>query len=263
MIRRLNSFFDTIKLYYRFACRRLGVSGYEVHQIYLPEQELLYIPIPKNACTSIKHAMYEIEFGKRFSSELKEKHGYDDHHDYYKKRPGAFTGVAELKMMEQVTRFTVVRDPVERLISCYRNRVLDLGDLRSSVFILNHMNLSPKPDINTFILNLEGYRKANKSIEHHSRPQHEFLGGTIQYLDHVFPIENLDELEGMLKNYKPDLEMLKRKSGGSDIDLSDISEKALQKAIEFYHNDYKLLESFYKPEKIREKYRKQTESSGE
>ncbi len=255
--RRLNSFIEKTKLYYRFVCRRLGISGYEVHQIYLPDQKLLYIPIPKNACTSVKHAMYEIEFGNRFSSEFKEKYGYEDHHDYYKKRPGAFTGVSKLKMLGHVTRFTVVRDPVERLISCYRNRVLDLGDLESSTFTLNRMNLPAEPDINTFMLNLEGYRKANKSIEHHSRPQHEFLGGTIRYLDRVFPIEKLDELEEILKKYKPDLKMLKRKSGGSDVELSDISEKALQHTIEFYHKDYELLESFYKPEDIREKYRNQ------
>lgn len=257
MRKKLTGFIDKVKLYYRFGCRRLGITGYEVHQIYLPDQKLLYIPIPKNACTSIKHAMYEIEFGKKFSSEFKEKYGYEDHHDYYKKRPGAFTGVTALRILEQVTRFAVIRDPVERLISCYRNRVLDLGDLQSSTFILNRMNLPIEPDVNTFLLNLERYRKANKSIEHHSRPQHIFLGGTLQYLDRIFPIEELDKLEEMLKNYKPDLKMLQRKSGGSDVGFSDISEKAVQFAIDFYQKDYELLKSFYKPERIREKHRRQ------
>lgn len=256
MLNSLKHIIDQIKLKYRFACRRFGIPGYEVHQIYIPEKKLLYIPIPKNACTSIKHAMYEIEFGRRFDPEFRDEHGYEDHHDYYKKRPGAFTSVRKLQEIENVTRFAVVRDPVERLISCYRNRVLDLGDLQSTASALQQMNLPVEPDINTFILNLERYRKANKKIEHHSRPQHYFFGGTIQYLDRLFPLEKPDELAEMLKNYKPDLEILKRKSGGSDVNLTDISEVALKHAVEFYHKDYELLESFYSPDDIFEKYRK-------
>lgn len=255
----VKSILENIRLYYRYACRKAGIPGYEVHQIYIPEKKLLYIPVPKNACTSIKHAMYEIEFGKRFDPGFRDKHGYEDHHDYYKKRPQAFTSVRKLQEMEQITRFAVVRDPVERLISCYRNRVLDLGDLKSSTSALHQMDLPAEPDINTFILNLERYRKVNKKIEHHSRPQYTFFGGTIQYLDRVFPIENPDALVEMLRNYKPDLKMLNRKSGGSDVDLTEISEVALQHAVEFYRIDYELLESFYSPDDILEKYRKRIE----
>lgn len=114
-----------IKLYYRYGCRRLGLSSYQIHQIYLPEQNLVYIPIPKNACTSIKQALHEIEFGYLFNANLLEFNDYQEIHEYYQLRPHAFTGVNRLKRKTNVTRFAVIRDPVERLISCYRNRVLD------------------------------------------------------------------------------------------------------------------------------------------
>lgn len=246
--------FDNLRLQYRFACRKIGLPNYEIHQIYLPRQALLYIPIPKNACTSIKHALYEIEFGQRFSPSFRDRNGYEDHHDYYKKRTNAFTGLRSLESMEHATRFTLVRDPIKRLISCYRNRVIDLDDLKASETKLEKMGLPRKPDINTFILNLDRYRKASKNIEHHSRPQHFFLGGTIDYLDRIFPMEDMESLKKMLKTYKPDLKMLKRKSGGTNITLADLKEEALQHAISFYSRDYKLLENFYSPQNIRNEY---------
>lgn len=245
---------DNLRLRYRFALKKLGVSGYQIHQIYLPQQDLLYIPIPKNACTSIKHALYEIEFGKRFSSAFRDRNGYDDHHDYYKKRENAFTSVRKLQQMDGVFKFAVVRDPVGRLLSCYRNRVVDLEDLQTSQAALEQKGLPLKPDINTFILNLKRYRSANKLIEHHSRPQSSFLGGTVSYLDHLFPIEEADELQQMLRSYKSDLKMLRRKSGGTDINLTELSEEALEAALEFYHRDYALLHPLYSEQKVRQDY---------
>lgn len=247
---------DDIKLYYRFSCRRFGIPGYQVHQIYLPEQELIYIPIPKNACTSIKHALHEIEFGKRFDAELPEFSDYREHHDYYKKRPGAFTSVLALREQTNTTRFALVRDPVKRLLSCYRNRVVDLGDLNTSRKKLERLDLPLDPDINTFIINLELYRSANKSIEHHSRLQCEFLGGTTDYLDRVFTMSEIPKLAEMLRNYKPGLILRQRKTGGTMITLSDISEKTLQYAVDFYRSDYELLKNYFSPERIFDEYRK-------
>lgn len=242
------------KLYFRFGCRRLGVPGYEVHQIYLPEQQLLYIPIPKNACTSIKHALHEIEFGTRFDSDLPEFSNYREHHEYYKKRPAAFTSVESLKSRTDVFRFALVREPVKRLISCYRNRVVDLGDLKSSLIILEHEGLSPEPDLNTFVLNLEEYRKANKNIEHHSRPQARFLGGTTEYLDRIYTMDEMPQLVEMLKEYSPGLEMRKRKTGGTEVSLADLSEEALKEAVRFYREDYELLKDYFLPEDIVKEY---------
>lgn len=242
-----------LKLYFRFACRRFGLRGYQLHQIYLPDQDLLYIPIPKNASSSTKHALYEVEYGKRFDYGLKKNDGFEDIHDYYKKRADAFTSVNKLRNMDSLTRFAIVRDPVERLVSCYRNRVVDLGDLRPTEAALKRVGLPLEPDLNTFVLNLRQYRNINKVIEHHSRPQSRFLGGTLKYLDRIVPMEQIAELEEMLQRYKPGLNMLEKKSGGTEVDTSDLSRKALNSAIRFYRKDYRLLRDFYTPDKTREK----------
>lgn len=243
----VNKTFKDLKLRYRFVCRRLGFDRYQVHQIVLPGQNLLYIPIPKNACTSIKQALHYIEFGRLFDA-AEEKHAaYTDIHDYYKKLPEAFTGTDNLKETKHLIRFAVVRDPVERLISCYRNRVVHLGDLHADTAVLQKMNLSTEPDLNTFVLNLRKYRKASKSIEHHSRPQSAFFGGTLAYLDQIYSMEKVDELHEMLQEFNPQLKMLRRKSGGAEVDFSDLSQKAFEHAIGFYQKDYKLLREYYKP----------------
>lgn len=239
-----------------FGFRKIGFPGYQIHIIELQDEPLIYIPIPKNACSTIKHALYEIEYRKEFDYDWADEWGYRDIHDYYEKRSRAFKGINTLMQKDNV--FTVIREPLKRLISCYRNRVVDLGDLEKSKSILHQRGLPLEPDLNTFVLRLEEYRSANKIIEHHSRAQHEFLNGSLAYVDEIYPIDKMDELKRMLKGYKADLQMRAEKSGGTSFSLADLSESALEKAIRFYRKDYDLLSDFYSPAQIREAYSQST-----
>lgn len=241
--------FKDIQLYTRFAARKLGIPGYQIHQICLTQQELIYIPIPKNACSTIKQTLYKIEFGRPYNSDRAKSKAYRNIHYYYKKRPDAFTSVSKIDAARDCTRFTIVRDPLDRLISCYRNRVVDLKDLEMNPDGLKNMNLPAEPDLNTFVLHLGNYRKANKSIEHHSRPQAEFLGHTLHHVDYVYPIEEMGNLEKMLRAHSPDFKMPKLKSGGTQVELSHFSEKALAVVNRFYKKDYQLLKQYYSPTK--------------
>ncbi len=60
----------------RLAARKLGLQGYQVHQIYLKNLDLIYIPIPKNACTSLKHAMHYLEYSEPFDLSNYRDYGY-------------------------------------------------------------------------------------------------------------------------------------------------------------------------------------------
>jgi CRISPR/Cas system-associated exonuclease Cas4 (RecB family) len=238
---------NTIKLYYRYGCRRLGLPSYQVHQIYLPKQEVIYIPIKKNASTSVEQALHEIEYGCLFNTDLPEYGGYDGIHEYYQLRPHAFTSVNVLKKQTKLTRFAIIREPINRLISCYHNRVVDEGRLAKNRKALQRINLPAEPDLNTFVINLKKYRKMNKNIEHHSRPQSDFLGGTIQYLDYIYTMKKIPELFAFLRKYKPDLVMRKRRSSDMEISMDDLSQQALEKAIHFYRKDYQLLHDYFSP----------------
>lgn len=259
MKKRIIGTLKNLQLKSRFAARRLGFRNYIVHKLDLPEQELIYIPIPKNACTSTKQVLHRMEFGREFDTHRSVNDPYVDIHDYYKKRAGAFTGVEKLSFATDYTRFAILRDPVERLISCYRNRVIDLADLKQNPNSLQKYKLSDEPDLNTFVLNLKKYRKANKSIEHHSRPQSAFVGGTLSYFDSVFKIEDLDDLQLFLKQFSPELTFLKRKTGGTKISVHELSEKAFRFAVRFYKEDYVLLRDYYSAKDLLNKS-KRTES---
>jgi len=225
----------------------MGVPGYQIHQIMLPEQKLIYIPVPKNGCTTVKQALHQMEFETAFDTDEPGHEPYVDVHDFYQKREAAFTDKNRLHRNSKFTRLAIIRDPVERLISCYRNRVVDLRDLENDRVSLKKHGLRVDPDINTFVLNLAEYRNASKSIEHHSRPQSSFFGGTLSYLDKIFPMKELNEVQNFLKSYKPDLQFMKRKTGGSAYSASDLSNKALNVAVQFYSQDYKLLIGYYDP----------------
>jgi len=246
--------FGFLKLRFRYLCRKAGISKFQIHQVCLAKHKLIYIPLPKNACTSIKQALHEIEFGKPFDATLDEFRVYDEIHDYYLKRPNAFTGKKELETLAGYTRFAVVRDPVKRLLSCYRNRVLDSGDLNESRKTLRRKGLSAQPDLDSFIMNLDQYRKINSIIEHHSRPQSAFLDGSLRYFDKIYRMKDLGQLFDLLKKQKRGLAIRQRKTGGTEVGLENLSEGAFEKLLEFYRDDYKLLKEYYSEESIRQKY---------
>jgi len=236
--------------------RRLGLSRYQIHQIYLQEKKLIYIPIPKNACSSLKQAFYQIEFGKQFDYSHNLKLGFHDIHDYYEKRNNAFTSLKRLKNNEDCRCFAVVRDPIDRLLSSYGNRVIDLKDLEASRKILEKINLPVEPDLNTFVLNLETYRKVNIGINHHVRLQSEFLGGTLEYLDQVYPFEKMKLVTQKLKSYDSKLVMKREKSDGAKFNINHLSPEALNFALEYYKKDYQLLEEFYSSKQVINRYEK-------
>jgi len=253
LLKRYIALKNETTLWFHLICRRLGMSRYEIQHVVLPEQDLIYIPIAKNACTSILYALYEIEYNRVYDNAKLKQFGYKYVHDFYKKRSEAYTSVEKLKATDKLV-FTVIRDPVKRFISCYRNRVVDLKDLEETKDLLEQKGLPLEPDINTFALRLQEYRNVNKVIEHHSRPQSHSLGNTLSYVDKIFFLDNFEEIKEFLKRFKPGLKLRQAKTGGSFFSLSDLSPEALEKIITFYSEDYRLLSEFYSPEKIRTEY---------
>ena len=72
------------------------------HRGPLPDHGLVYIPIPKNACSTLKHACYEIRYGRVFGAEEKRAKGHRDIHEFFLSLPEAWTGVEELHLDEVI-----------------------------------------------------------------------------------------------------------------------------------------------------------------
>ncbi len=244
-----------IWIYIRSRNRRRRKQQPRLHKIQLAEQRLLYLPIPKNACSSTKHALYEIEFGSAFDKETYVLKGIPDIHHYYKRRPDAHATRDDLLDLTSTTRFSIVRDPLDRLASCYLNRVVALGDLESSQAELLSAELPQLPDFSTFILKLDQYRTLNASIAYHTKSQSRFLGHSLEYLDKVFPLEDMQAVEGLLRSYVPELKLRhEKRSTYSTHPAKTIARPVLEHAIDILEEDYAFLKEFYSPDSAIDRY---------
>jgi len=234
--------FNRLPLY---ASIRAGRQAYIVRKS--KQYKLAYFPIPKSACTSVSQMLYQVINETSFIDDS----GDDtllNIHEYFD------AGFSEL-LLDKYTdyfKFTVVRDPIERFVSGYRNRIIYHGDLDD---VLASMELSNRPNINEFAMDLEGHISRCLLVEHHFQPIHFRLGNDLNILDKVFPIEEINKVPIVIsKATGRNIVLPHTQTGGPKYTIHDLSRDTLEKLIEFYQNDYELLAHYYSPERIRKSY---------
>jgi len=212
--------------------------------------KLLYVPVPKNACTSIKNFFWNLEHEEPFVPfEIKGKK-YRHIHDFY---PTTYFSQANARALEPRVRnyfkFTVIREPIERLVSCYRNRILFHRELSLDALKqakVRSTELLPTPDINHFIKHLKLYRVASKAIEHHTELQSKFIGTSLRFFDHVGRFEDINDLEAALSGVVGSTVAFERlQTGGPPADMIDMSEESREILYSHYEPDYLFLRGVY------------------
>lgn len=159
-----------------------------------------YFPVPKVACTSIKEAIYELEYGHPFTDEFVNGVCVNHIHKLYGTHPFAR---ASRDVDPNAVKVALVRDPIKRMLSAYRNRVVDLKDLASEhvdVEVFSDSNLLPDPDANFFFTHLEEYMNISISIDHHFSSSSIFLGDDLTYFDKVFRFEEFLEFNAFFSS---------------------------------------------------------------
>ncbi len=144
-------------------------------------------------------------------------------------------------------RIVVVRDPLERLVSAYRNRVRHYREIEQADFA--RAGIDPRiprdPDFDTFCQYLPHYRKID-AIRHHTQPQAMYLGPDLSYFSRVFRLERIAELEAYLSQRAGTEVVLPRlRADGparSGIAISDASRRAISG---YYAADFALLRDTY------------------
>ncbi len=210
------------------------------------KHRLVYYPVPKVACTSVKHLMYFLNHGKWFDHPVNAKGRKLNIHDVM--NPAEPFDESAFKRFSPHTSFVVVRDPLKRFLSAYSNRVIFHGDLAPWRIKKGTLTLTqkPNPSLEEFIDHLEDYQADARAIERHTAPISKFLGDDLSRFDKVFPIEALDDAAAFLSDHTGlKLEMPHKQTGGPKMSLDDLSEKHKKKLRDVYASDYELLKDFY------------------
>jgi hypothetical protein len=214
--------------------------------------KLIYFPVPKNACTSIKNTLWELTHGRKFEPFVNAGKTIENIHQIYVSR---FFSMGSLEMVAprwaEYFRFTVVRDPVDRLVSAYRNRVLFHLELRQELLEqsgLKSPDLIPTPDFAQFVRYLPLYQRASRAIAHHTAPQKAFIGDRLGIYDFICRFETLDELESELsQRLERQIKFPVSENLGPSKDGIVVDSETRQLIYQYYEEDYELLRDYYLP----------------
>lgn len=211
--------------------------------VILKKHELAYVSVPKVACTSIKTVFFEIENGFPFRPFTASGREFWIHNFYHS------IPFAELKKNRIRTfhRICVVRDPIERALSCYSNRVLQHRELSQEIAgaRLAGSGLPVDPDLSTFVANIAEYSHRVAEIGHHAVPMVHFLGESAQYYHRVYRFSELNEMIddiGARTGTRGKLEVMQRSPRIAADDALSAAEVARLK--DYYAKDYQVFGAY-------------------
>ncbi len=218
----------------------------------IPELKLLYVSIPKCACTSLKNCMFYLENNFDYKTFKNNGKNFDIHKLY----PSMYFDnlINKLEKQYKINEFTkicLIRDPIKRFISAYTNRVNHHKEL--SPKRIQECDLDPdmaNPNFIKFVRHYHLYRNV-KSIKHHTDSMYKFIGEDPNFYDKIFNLNNINQISEFLKN-KFDIDYtipkLQTGGGGADsIDINAIKEKRpniYSKLEQFTSKDYDLFSNY-------------------
>lgn len=158
--------------------------------VILPQYKFAYLAVPKVACTTIKTKLFQIENDTNLEGLIVNGRPMPIHRLY----PTQDFSHINHARISGFRRFAVVRDPIVRFLSAYRNRVLEKDEISHSrhCAALAARGLPLQPDLSTFIAHLEDYSVV-RGISHHVSPMTTFLGRDPSYFERIFDIGETDQ----------------------------------------------------------------------
>lgn len=225
--------------------------------VLVPSLRLLVTTSPKSACTSIKTALFQLENG----------FGFRDFLIYGQLRTihdPAFYPAMDYATVERLiaqhnlspdalVKFTVVRHPVDRLLSAYSNRVLHYGDIEADLSrnaearaALEAKGLPVLPDLSTFIRHLVDYRALSRLIWLHTQPQGYFIGKDPGFYTGIFGMKALRDFEQAISDHVGmEFRLPHLQTGGEKISRSALSGDEVKALEDFYRTDFDLYGGYF------------------
>ena len=210
-------------------------AGAPAHDIIVLDQyRIAYCPMPKNASSSIKARLNYLMSGDN---------------EVYSHR--FFTNVYEtsqttaLPALENCFSFTVIRDPVERLVSYYRKNIIELGSLAKELELNQANEIMPtRPTLEDFVAKLKAYIYYFDDVHHHTLPQCAYIKTALPKLSRIYQIHETDSIFRELSTLtRIDLRptyLLKSEIDTREI-IAQLNDATLHTLRAFYAQDYSLL----------------------
>jgi hypothetical protein len=203
---------------------------------------IAYVSTPKVASSSIKMMLYELDTGDKWCDLVDRGGARIGIHRWRGHAPNT-----PLPSLSGYFKFCVVRDPVQRLISAYRNRVVRQRQLHKvDPLVMSRLGLSPDPSLAEFVGQLASYQEASPDILHHTSKQVRFIGRDLSVYSRVFQFEDFDDLEEEVARIAGRLVNLPHRAKSTE-STGSISNDLLTPIIAAYRDDYALLEGVYVP----------------
>ncbi|WP_166636258.1 sulfotransferase family 2 domain-containing protein [Aliiroseovarius marinus] len=207
--------------------------------MYLKGSNILYAPVPKCACSSLKDFCAHVEYGTPFKDTEFAADG--------RKLHGVFRSVrfARLKGQgpETAWKFAVIRHPVDRIVSCYEQKVIDGAFAIEQVpeDELKKKGLSRKPSLAEFVERLSGYQSVSKIIKKHSLPLTYFLGEDPDFFDRIYNMSEITEAFSDI-NERAGTQVLpkRRNSSHKRVNAEDVNAEVCRMILEKYRTDIEI-----------------------
>jgi hypothetical protein len=217
----------------------------------LEEPRIAFVGIPKCMSTSLGRFFYRHETGHDYRPA---DHGGLYVHQYFSRRARrAAYSLDRPASLDGFWKFTVIRDPVARLLSAHGNRVMRHGMLRplwpddpDAPVPAALAGLDPMPSIDAFLVDLERYRAVSRDIGYHTAPISAFIGTDLSRFDALFRIEDTAPLIAALSRRLGGPVVLDRVQTSLHAHSFDaLSDAARRAALTYSRADYDLLEDYY------------------
>lgn len=211
---------------------------------HLYERKLSYFSVPKCACTSLKIFFFEVENGFEFRDFRASGRYMHVHNAVYPSRD--FEAYPHDRIGGH-WKIAVVRDPLERFLSGYSNRVLYHNSLDCVELTEADVQdgMRRRPDLSTFVAHIRRYSKLSSTIAHHTRPMVDYLGRDAGYFDRIYTMDSLSNLVGDVAERVgavPELKKLQR--GGPKFSVTDLSAAEQATLRQYYAEDYEVFGGF-------------------
>lgn len=211
----------------------------------IEKYKLFYVAVPKVACTSIKTALFKLQNGFDFQDFITNWRYIHIHH------PSVYPSMPFVDLnkenLDGYFKVALVRDPVERFLSAYSNRVGHYRELSAERIgeAATAQGLRPDPDLHEFIEHLDAYRAVSPSILHHTDPMWVFLGEDPAFYDRIFNLRYIDAFAKTISEMTgTEFTIPRLQTQGEKISVDTLSPAEKRKIEDFYARDYDMFRTW-------------------